>query len=88
MTFRTIDQVKELNRAKGFRWFDPDMLRFFDSRIGRDVVRRAFFRDVRSSSIVTSRRGCTRSGGRTMTGPSTLWASSKPSPPATRRRGG
>jgi len=35
----TIDEVKNINREKGYHFFDYDTMRFFNSRIERDALR-------------------------------------------------
>ena len=43
MTFSTIHQVRDLNKAKGFHWFSPDTLRFFRSHYGQTVYGGRYF---------------------------------------------
>lgn len=42
-TFDTIDDVISLNRSTGHHFFDPDTMRFFNSRIETELMRGRFF---------------------------------------------
>lgn len=39
----TIAQAKENNRSAGQHWFEPDTMRFFNSRIGRRMYGRRMY---------------------------------------------
>ena len=43
MTYETIDQIRDANRALGHHFFDRDTLRFFGSRIGETVYGGRYF---------------------------------------------
>jgi len=42
MTYFTIEQVKEANKALGHHWFEPATLRFFKSRVDGPVIGNMF----------------------------------------------
>lgn len=37
-TWPSIDAVKQANTARGHHWFDPDTMRFFDSRVESGII--------------------------------------------------
>lgn len=41
--FYTIQAIKDANKAAGYHFFDPDTLRFFDSRILGGVIGDGYF---------------------------------------------
>src|ERR1051325_8940143 len=41
--YATIGQIKRANREAGHHWFSPDSMRFFDSKVGRSVIKGRFF---------------------------------------------
>lgn len=41
--FKTIEEIREANRRAGLFFFSPDTMRFFRSRVGREVYGGRFF---------------------------------------------
>lgn len=41
--FRTLGEVKDLNRAVGNKWFEPGTMRFFGTRLETGLLRGRFF---------------------------------------------
>lgn len=37
MKYYTLDDIKRINREKGYYYFSPDTMRFFKSRVSEDV---------------------------------------------------
>lgn len=37
MRYSNIEEIKAANRAGGYAWFEPDAMRFFRSRISKEV---------------------------------------------------
>lgn len=41
--FTTINEIKAANKARGHHWFDPDSMKFFQSRVGKKVYAGRYF---------------------------------------------
>lgn len=49
---KTISQVKQLNADKGFFWFTPETMRFFNSKIESELIYEKYF--ITSERMETS----------------------------------
>jgi hypothetical protein len=54
--YGTIEDIKRANREAGRYWFSPDTLRFFRSRVGREVYGGRFFISSEQRETYTERR--------------------------------
>jgi len=57
--FQTIEQIKDANQAAGYKFFEPDTLRFFDSRVSSEVYGGRYFITSEKSGFSSTIRAYT-----------------------------